>query len=180
MPKYVALLRAVNVGGNNMIKMDALKEMFFSLKFKNVVTYIQSGNIIFETKETEEGKLLSKIEKEIAKVFGLQIDVFLRSEDEVKIIIDDKPFLNVEGREDVKLNVSFLAGMPDEGQAQHFMSLSNEVDTFILKGRELFTVTLKEAPKSLLSDALIKKHLKLKATTRNWNTVNKLNELLKK
>jgi len=180
MPKYVALLRAVNVGGNNMIKMDALKEMFQSLKFKNVATYIQSGNILFETIETEEGKLLSKIEKEIAKVFGLQIDVFLRSEDEIITIIEDRPFKKVEGREDVKLNVSFLAAMPDAEQAEHFMSLSNEVDTFMLKGRELFTITLKEAPKSLLSDALIKKHLKLKATTRNWNTTNKLHDLLKK
>lgn len=180
MPKYVALLRAVNVGGNNMIKMDVLKEMFFSLKFKNVATYIQSGNIIFETKETDEAKLLSKIEKEIHKVFNLQIDVFLRSAEEMEALIEGKPFKKVEGREDVKLNVSFLSGVPDKEQAKHFMSLGDEVDTFVLKNRELFTVTLKEAPKSLLSDTLIKKHLKLKATTRNWNTVNKLNDLLKK
>src|SRR5437870_1152635 len=95
MKKYTAFLRGINVGGNKLIKMDELKDAFTSLGFKEVRTLIQSGNVIFEGKETEAKTIRKKIEKMLKETFGHDVTVIIRTEDEIKKIISQSSFKKV-------------------------------------------------------------------------------------
>ena len=134
--KYVSLLRAINVSGQKLIKMEALREMFEIPGIKNITTYIQSGNIIFDAKETDEEKLLQKIEKKLHRSLGYQVDSFLRTEAELAAIIKHFPFKNV--KEDDKVYVCFLHLAPTKEQAEKFMVFANEAEEFVIKGREVY------------------------------------------
>ena len=90
--KYVAFLRGINVGGKNKIKMETLREMFAALGFENVKSYINSGNVIFETAKTDNKKLSAKIEKAIEKEFALNIKTMVRSISEIEEIVKNNPF----------------------------------------------------------------------------------------
>ncbi len=112
--KYVGLLRGINVGGKNKVKMETLRELCSSIGFENVKTYINSGNIIFETRKTDDKKLAAKIEKAIEKEFSLGIKTIVRTISEIENIVKNNPF---EGQfeRDKDLHVFFLdEEMPDE------------------------------------------------------------------
>src|SRR5258708_763057 len=105
--KYIALLRGINVTGKNMIKMETLRATFSALGFKNVKSYINSGNLIFETRKTDDGKLAAKIHDAIEKEFGFNISVMVRPMDEIKQIVEWDPFAGqFESHKDV--HVFFL------------------------------------------------------------------------
>jgi uncharacterized protein (DUF1697 family) len=174
MPRYIAFLRAINVGGTKLIKMEELKQMFVSAKLNNVVTYIASGNVLFDSNEADEEKLKTKIEKHLQKSLGYEVDIFIRSIADIEAIMKSDPFKKRKPTDDARMYISFLSGMPTKEQQKQFAALSNEVDAFFIKNRELYTLSYKSKGESILSDALIKKQLKLKATTRNWNTVQKV------
>ncbi len=105
--KYVAFLRGINVGGHNKIKMETLREVFVALQFENVKTYINSGNVIFETVKTDNHKLAAKIESAIEKEFALKIKVMARTIAEIKEIIKNNPFAG-QFENDKDLHVLFF------------------------------------------------------------------------
>ena len=90
--KYVAFLRGINVGGKNKIQMESLREVCASIGFENVKTYINSGNLIFETSKTDDKKLAERIENAIEKESGLQIKTIVRSIEEIEEIVKNNPF----------------------------------------------------------------------------------------
>ena len=105
--RYVALLRGINVTGKNMIKMETLRATFESLGFKNVVSYINSGNIAFDTAKTDDRKLAKKIRDSIQKEFGFDISVMVRSMSEIEEVVAWNPFAGkFESHKD--LHVFFL------------------------------------------------------------------------
>ncbi len=176
--KYVALLRGINVGGKNKIKMERLREVFSdALDFENVKTYINSGNVLFETAQRDDKKLAGEIEKAIEKEFSLNIRVVVRTLDEIERIIKNNPF---EGQfeTDKNLHVLFLdEEMPEEKRAL-LLSNNKEEEKFAVSHREIFYLLHADFSDSLLGKDYIGKKLKINATARNWRTVNKLFELL--
>ncbi len=174
--KYAAFLRGINVGGKNKIKMETLREMFYSLGFENVKSYINSGNVIFETAKTDDKKLAAKIESAIEKEFSLSIKVMVRKIDEIKQLVKNNPF---EGQfeNDKDLHVFFLDEELSEEKCAALLSNNNENEQFAVRNREIFCLLRVSVLDSLIGKDYIGKKLKVSATARNWRTVNKVLEL---
>ena len=173
--KYVAFLRGINVGGKNKIKMETLREVCAALGFENVKTYINSGNVIFETPKTDDKNLAAQLESAIDKEFDLKIKVIVRSMSEIEEIIKNNPF---EGQfeNDKDLHVFFLdEQMPDE-KRDILLSNNNEKEMFAARNREIFYLSHVSFSDSLMGKDFIGKKLKVSATARNWRTVNKILE----
>jgi uncharacterized protein (DUF1697 family) len=175
MIKYVAFLRAINVGGHTIIKMTDLKQMFESLGLENVQTYIQSGNVIFESNTDDAASLEKRIASQIESVLGYKAQLFVRTIREVQSIASKSPF-TAEANETV--HVTFLNEKPDKGQQQVLLSFKSEADDFAVKGREVYNLR-HDREKSIFSNNFIEKILKLPATTRNMTVIKKLAEKYK-
>ena len=173
--KYVAFLRGINVGGKNKIKMENLREVFSALGFENVKTYINSGNVIFETAKTSDKKLAEKIENAIEKQFGLQIKTMVRSVSEIENIIKNNPF-DGEFENEKDLHVFFLDEELPEDKRELLLEQNNEKEKISVCRREIFYLKLLDFSDSLMGKDYIGKKLKVSATARNWRTVNKVLE----
>lgn len=173
--KYVAFLRGINVGGHNKVKMETLREVFGALGFQNTKTYINSGNVIFETAKTDDNKLAAKIEKAIETEFSLNIRVMVRSLAEIEDIIKNNPF---EGQfeNDKDLHILFLDEKLAEEKRTALLSNNNENEMFAVRNREIFCLLRISVLDSLLGKDYVGKKLKVSATARNWRTVNKILE----
>jgi len=174
--KYAAFLRGINVGGHNKIKMESLRETFAALGFENVKTYINSGNVIFETSETDDNKLVAEIEKAIEAEFSLKIKVMVRTMAEIEDIIKNNPFAG-QFENDKDLHVLFTGEELTEEKRELLLSNNNENEQFAVRNREIFCLLRVSVLDSLLGKDYIGKKLKVSATGRNWRTVNKIAEL---
>ena len=184
--KYVALLRGINVGGKNMIKMEKLRETFSSLGFENVKSYINSGNLIFEcrsphiskgvTDKSAEAEIAAKIHDAIVKDFGFDISVMVRSMAEIARIISDNPF---EGQfeNDKDLHVFFLAEELSDEHSELLLGKNSDTEMISIKGRTIYYLLRISIIDSVLGKGFIDKKLKVAATARNWRTVKKILEL---
>jgi uncharacterized protein (DUF1697 family) len=174
MPKYVAFLRAINVGGHT-VKMDHLRGLFEALSFSNVETFIASGNVIFDTKSKNQQTLERKIEKHLQETLGYAVTTFLRSTDELTKIAAFKPFsdseLTAEGNQ---LYVAFTAEKPGEAATQKLMSLRSPIDDFHINEREVYWLYRRWAGESKFYGGPMEKCLAMQTTLRNFNTVRKL------
>ena len=167
--KYVAFLRAINVGGHAIIKMADLKKMFESAGLENVQTYIQSGNVIFESEEDEEA-LRKKIERQLENAAAYKIHVFVRTMRQVQSIAEKSPF---DPKADEMGYVTLLSKKPDKKSQQALLSFRSEADDFAFKGRELYNLR-RDREKSIFSGNLVEKTLKMPSTTRNLTTISKI------
>lgn len=177
METYVALLRGINVSGQKIIRMDDLKKTFKSQNYENVRTYIQSGNIIFQTKKTDINALKKKIENQIRKSFSFEVTVLLRSHSDIAEIIKQNPFGKNSNSDDGKLYLSFLSEAPDEASKKELLSIRNDLDELKISKTEVYILCRGGYGKSQFSNTFIEKKLKVQSTTRNWATVNKLLEI---
>lgn len=176
MKKHVAFLRGINVGGKNKIKMETLRELVAALGFQNVKTYINSGNVIFETVGTNDKTLAVKIEVAIEKEFALKIKVIVRTIDEIKSIVENNPFAG-QFENDKDLHVFFLDEALSEEKRELLLSNNNENEMYAVQNREIFCLLRVSVLDSLMGRDYIGKKLKVSATARNWRTVNKVLEL---
>jgi len=177
MIRYIAFLRAINVSGQKLIKMERLREIFAIPGIKNISTFIQSGNVIFDAKETDAAKLTAKIEKQLAKQLGYEVEVFLRTTGELEQVIKNNPFPGAKLGKDLALYIVFLTHEPGNDEKKMIAGLSNEVDNLRIIGRELYALIKKDGAKSLFSNMLVERKLKQLSTSRNQTTVNKILEL---
>lgn len=175
MPKYIALLRAINVGGHT-VKMDHLRGIFESLGFSNVETFIASGNVIFETKSKDSTALEKLIEQELKKALGFEVATFIRSDSELAGIADYKPFSKSQMDSATALNVAFLTKTLDDKSKKLLMALKSEIDDFHIHGREVYWLCRKKQSESKFSNAVLEKTLGQKSTLRGLNTVMKIAE----
>lgn len=173
MPIVISMLRGVNVGGHNKIKMDALRALYESLKFTGCQTFIQSGNVIFKTKERNLAKLSSQIQTAIERSFGFRPDVILRTSDELRDVIARNPFAKRRGIEPGKLVVTFLASVPAPETRDNLLKLKTDPDELHIDGRELYIYFPNGMGRSKLW-SLIERTLKISGTGRNWNSVTKM------
>ena len=174
MPKYVAFLRAINVGGH-LVKMDQLRTLFEALGFTNVETFIASGNVIFDSRSTNTGALEKKIEKHLLKALGYEVATFVRSIAEVEKIARSDPF----GATDLKqpgitLYVGFLAESPSEESRRELVKCGNKNNEFAITDRELFWLCRVKFSETDFSGGRIEKILKQKTTLRNVNTPQRI------
>ncbi len=174
--RYVALLRGINVGGNNMIKMKTLRATFGSLGFENVKSYINSGNLAFDAAKTDDGKLASKIHDAIIKDFGFDISVMVRSIGEIEDIVANKPFEGqFESHKDV--HVFFLNDILTDSQKALLLEQGNENEMFAIFDRHVICMLKIHILDSAVGKGFIDKKLKVVATGRNWRTVQMIAEL---
>jgi len=171
--KYVAFLRGINVGGKNKVKMETLREVCSSLGFENVKTYINSGNVIFETAKMSDKKLAAQIESAIEKEFALKIKVMVRTFEEIKDIIENNPF-DGQFENEKDLHVFFLDEELPSEKRELLLEHNNENEMFSVQKREIFCLLRVSVLDSLMGKDYIGKKLKVSATARNWRTVNKI------
>ncbi|MBI5962538.1 MAG: DUF1697 domain-containing protein [Chloroflexi bacterium] len=173
--KFIAFLRAINVGGHN-VKMDQLRQLFESLGFSNVETFIASGNIIFETKLTNIKSLEQKIEKKLLEELGYEAATFIRTDLELAEIAKYKPFPQTKLDAAMALNIGFLTDPLDESTIKKLMALRTDIDDFHAHGREFYWLCRKKQSDSKISNVVLEKKLGLKTTLRGVGTVNKMAE----
>ena len=176
MPAIVSMLRGVNVGGHNMIKMDALRALYESLGLRDAQTYVQSGNVVFRTQARDLALLSKKIEDGIERGFGFRPSVILRTSSELRDVIARNPFAKRDGIEPGKLVVTFLAGDPAPDARAKLLSIKTGPEELRMDGRELYIYFPDGMGRSKLPP-LLEKALRVPGTGRNWNSVTKLLEL---
>ena len=174
MPVLICMLRGVNVGGHNRLKMEALRALCESLKFEKARTYVQSGNIVFRTKGKDHSALAAKIRNAIEREFGFRPEVILRTVEELRKAIAASPFADRRDLEPGKLLVTFLASAPGPEGRTKLLGLKDQPEEIHLQGREMYIYFPNGAGKSKLPWSSIERLLKTTGTARNWNSVTKM------
>jgi uncharacterized protein (DUF1697 family) len=176
--RYIALLRGINVGGKNILKMADLKEALATLAFTNIESYIQSGNLIFDSNTKESFALSQQIEQLIHDTFSLSVPVIVISEDDFLQIDQEYPFAE---RDPTKMHVTFLEKKVEiEAIKQLQTSKPASDDTFEIIGRSVYLLCEGSYHKSKFNNTFFEKKLQQKASTRNYKTVLKLISMLTK
>jgi uncharacterized protein (DUF1697 family) len=174
MARYLALLRAINVGGHT-VKMDRLRALFEALGFTHVETFIASGNVVFEAGAAKTETLEKKIERHLAESLGYPVDTFVRTLDDLAAIAACQPFAPEQHADPANnLYILFLRSAPSAAEARSIVDCGTDVDTFAVRGRELYWLR-----RTNLSDANhppppFEKHLNQSGTLRNSTTVRRM------
>lgn len=172
MPRYVALLRAINVGGH-VVKMDRLRGLFEELKFTRVESFIASGNVIFDTRSTDSAALETRIEKRLKEALGYEVATFLRTPEELKTIAAYAPFAEDTVGQDASLYVVFIKTAPHEEARAKVLSFCTATDQFHTHGREIYWRRIRVGDAAFTGPPL-ERALKAPTTFRNVTTVRKL------
>ncbi len=173
MPRHIAFLRAINVGGHT-VKMDHLRRVFESLGFTNVETFIASGNVIFSSPSKGGAALEKKIAARLHDEFGFEVATFLRTDSEVARIAQHKAFKPADVAAAAAFCVAFLADALDAKAKTKLMTLRTEIDDFVAHDREVYWLCRKKQSESKFSNAVFEKALGRQATFRGINTVVKI------
>jgi uncharacterized protein (DUF1697 family) len=176
--KYISLLRGINVSGQKAIKMPDLKILYEALGYADVVTYIQSGNVVFTANDKNKIKIKNTLEDAIKNKYKFQVPVEIRLKKEFEKIIKNNPFgkINLE-KDGTRVLVSFLATEPIKAKVKDVLSYVSAPDKLEIKGKEIYLFCPNGYGKSKLSNTFLEKKLGVVATTRNWKSVVKLYEL---
>ena len=178
MPNYVALLRGINVGGHQKIRMSDLRGLMEGLGHESVQTYLQSGNAVFRTGRKSDASLAAAMEKAIAAELGLTVTVLVRSAAELAGVVDAMPY-GGRGADAKQLHVAFLSAAPSAGAVKKLDAAQFAPDELEIAGREVYLHYPNGYGRTKLTNAVLERRLGVDATTRNWRTVTKLAELTK-
>jgi uncharacterized protein (DUF1697 family) len=173
MTRCIAFLRAINVGGHT-VKMDTLRQLFESLGFSNVETFIASGNVLFETASKDSIILEKKIESKLCEALGYDVATFIRMAAELKVIADYKAFAQSQLDAATAFNVAFLKEPLDDKSMQKVAALETDIDDFHVHGRELYWLCKRKQSESTFSNAVLEKTLGKPSTIRGMTTVQKI------
>ncbi len=173
MQRYIALLRAINVGGRN-VKMAGLRALFEALGYQHVETFIASGNVIFEAAARERKQLEKEMESALRAGLGFEVDTFVRTTAEIVHAATFQPFPRSEIEAAASFNVGFVAEPLDDDQTSIIMSMETEIDRFRVHGREVYWLCRTRQSDSSFSNAIFERKLKTRSTWRGLNTVQRL------
>jgi len=176
MAVVISMLRGINVGGHNKIKMDALRELYQSLGLGDPQTYVQSGNVVFRTEAKDLAVLAKRIEDAVEQKFGFRPGIILRTTSDQRDAIARNPFAERSGIDASKLLVTFLASAPGREARDAILGIKAGPEEVRIVGRELYVYFPNGIGQSKVWPA-IEKALKKSGTSRNWNTVTKLLEI---
>lgn len=173
MTRYVAFLRAINVGGH-VVKMEALRALFESMRFAAVETFIASGNVIFETNRRDTAALTVAIEGSLQKALGYEVTTFLRTDAEVEAVARYQPFSAAATATAATFCVGFMSAPLDAEATRRALALKTPIDDFHVHGSEFYWLGGLKQSESKFSASVLEKALKIRVTFRNMNTVQKL------
>ena len=176
MQTYIALLRGINVGSKK-IKMTDLKVSFEELGFTDVVTYIQSGNVVFNSTITNVKSIQKNIETNLLSQYNFEVPVLLLKPEELKNIIEKNPFTKDPKREEKLFYVVFLFEKPKEEFIKKLYEIEVQNEEFYFEDSFIYLYPGNGYGEAKMNNNFFENKLKVKATTRNWNTVNKLLEM---
>ena len=177
MTTYVALFRAINVGGKNRLPMADLKAMFNDAGCTGVCNYIQSGNIIFTAPAKLCRTLPELISAKVFKTFKHRPPVILRSAEQLGSVIKHNPFLKVRAAPET-LHVAFLSTTPTPAQIATLDPARSAPDAFAVRGEEIYLQLPNGAGSTKLTNQYFDSKLKTISTARNWRTVLTLFEMM--
>jgi uncharacterized protein (DUF1697 family) len=172
----VALLRAINVGGRNLVSMADLAAIFVDAGCADVRTYIQSGNVVFGATPGCAGRVARVVSTALEERFGFSAPVVVRTGEEVAAVAAGNPFLGT-GADPAHLHVAFLAEAPGAARAASLDPARSPGDSFVVRGRGVYLHLPGGVAKSKLTSAYLDKALGTVSTARNWRTVLKLAEM---
>ncbi len=180
MQLYLALFRGINVSGKKIIKMEDLRKLMEASDYNDVKTYIQSGNVIFKSNLTSKSKIAADLESLIQKEYGFDVTIFIVDINDVNKAVDNNPFAKKGELEEgtKKLYVTFLSDKPSAENVDKLNQAPIGEDIIVFKDDILYFKLISKASESKLSNSLIENKLKIRATTRNWNTTLKLQEMM--
>ncbi len=176
MTVVISMLRGVNVGGHNQIKMEALRDLYGTLGLRDVQTHVQSGNVVFRTDAKNIAPLARRIEDAIERKFGFRPSVILRTPSDLRDVIARNPFAKRQGIDASKLLVTFLSTTPSSEVRDEVLRVKTSGEEVRADGREVYIYFPDGMGRSKVWPA-IEKALKKSGTGRNWNTVTKLLEI---
>ncbi len=171
--KYIAFLRAINVGGRT-VKMDHLRRLFAEMGFTGVETFIASGNVIFDSPESDPFALERAIEAGLETALGYRVDTFIRAPHELSAVAASWPFDESERDAPHTLFIAFLGAWPDAAARDRLPACATEVDAFHVDGREVYWLRRDAVGESSFSGAALERTLGMPVTVRNSRTVAKL------
>jgi uncharacterized protein (DUF1697 family) len=174
--RYIALLRGINLGGNVMIKMEALRKAFEDLGFENVKTYINSGNVAFDTRKTAESRLVDGIESAVEMLVGRQVAVMVRSQKDIERILKNNPF-DGQYESHKNMHVLFLKEKMPKEKEEQLQASALPGERYEVCEREIYNLLPQGVAGSLLTKGFFEKKPRVPYTGRNWRTVEKLAEL---
>ena len=180
MKRYVAFLRAINVGGHAVVKMDDLRDTFIGAGCRKVRTYIQSGNVVFELLERDPARVLRIVRVRLGKVLGDEPEILFREVRDIEGIVRRDPFKDFGGERDIKLYVAFLSRKPKERPRFPLVSPKEALEAVAMRDREVFIVSRRKKNGFYgFPNNFIEKELGVSATSRNWSTVTKIVEFVR-
>jgi uncharacterized protein (DUF1697 family) len=172
-PRYVALLRSVNVAGHGRIAMDELRASFGALGYSDVTTYIQTGNVLFSTGSKSEAGIAAAIEQRLAEDFGDAPAVIIRSIPDLMRVGSASPYAKA-GADPARHHVTFLATRPSKAALDAFALPPSGRDELVVAGKEVYVHTPDGYADTKYTGTFLERRLGVVSTTRNWNTVTKL------
>lgn len=177
METYIALLRGINVSGQKKIKMDDLRSLFENLNFYEVITYIQSGNIVFKTEKRDQIKLVTLIREEIIKNFGFEVEVIILNVQEINEVFENNPFIKDTKKDREKFYVTFLSEKPSNGNMERLSKYDYNPEEYHIINATIYFYAPNGYGRAKMNNNFFEKILGVYATTRNWKTVHKLVDL---
>jgi uncharacterized protein (DUF1697 family) len=175
MKTYIALLRAINVGGHACVTMDQLREAFAAAGCRNVRTLIQSGNVIFESAARSPEAIAGRIRPRLRALLGSEPGIVLRTLEEIEELVRQAPFKDADAGKDAKFYVVFMSETPRIASKLPLAVPEEALEVVGMRDREVFVVSRRKADGSSGSpNSFVEKKLGVSATTRNWSTVRKL------
>jgi uncharacterized protein (DUF1697 family) len=174
MPRYVAFLRAINVGRGRTVKMESLRPIFEELGLSNVTTFLASGNVVFETTARHAKPLEQRIAKSLREALGYPVAVFVRTDAELAEIANYKPFSQPMADANMQLNVILLSYTPDKEIAQKMKALQTDTDEFHVHGREIYWLRRRTPGALAYSTPPLEKTLERPFTIRSARTIRRL------
>jgi uncharacterized protein (DUF1697 family) len=175
---FISILRGINVGGNKKILMPELKTMYEALGFSDVTTYIQSGNVVFNSRDKfSDQEISSIISQGIVQKFHFEVPVIVRTIEDLQNVLHTNPFPKDKSLLLEKMHVTFLAEQPQDARLETILQFDFLPDKFTVIGKEVYLYCPGGYGETKLSNTFFENKLKVTATTRNWNTVNKLMEI---
>jgi uncharacterized protein (DUF1697 family) len=177
METCIALLRGINVSGHRPLKMDALRNMMENLGFDRVRTYVQSGNVVFRSSETDLGFAGEKISAEIESSYGYDVPVIVLSQEKLREVILGNPFRDDVSKDPAYFHVSFLSSPVTDPDIAAIEVKVQEGEAFVISEDHIYLYCPHGYGRTKLNNSFLEQTLKTGTTTRNWKTCNNLLEM---
>ena len=170
MISYISILRGINVSGKKLIKMNALEAVYEQLGFLDVITYVQSGNVVFCSEIDDSNEIEQLIKSKIKEVFDFDVPVIVLTKDELEEIVADNPFTKDSSKNTEFLHFTFLQARPDYSSIESIANKRQEGEDIAFSNNVVYLYCPLGYGNTKLTTNLLENLLKVEATTRNYNT----------